>query len=104
MEGRGYHTGGLGHSHGVVDPVIATTSRGIWAIKWSFAGLGITAIAQFVVFLLSGSVALFADTIHNVADGFHGAPPLDSLPLCPQAPPANGSLTGWAELKTSLAR
>ena len=74
MEGRGYHTGGLGHSHGVVDPVIATTSRGIWAIKWSFAGLGITAIAQFVVFLLSGSVALFADTIHNVADAFTALP------------------------------
>ncbi len=74
MHGHGHHAGGPGHSHGVVDPVIATTSRGIWAIKWSFAGLGATAIAQFVVFLLSGSVALFADTVHNVADAFTAVP------------------------------
>jgi hypothetical protein len=24
------------HTHGVIDPTIATTERGIWAIKWSF--------------------------------------------------------------------
>ena len=57
-----------------MDPVVATTGRGIWAIKWSFAGLGVTAIAQFIIFLLSGSIALFADTIHNVADAFTAVP------------------------------
>ena len=74
MESHGHHAGGLGHSHGVVDPVIATTSRGIWAIKWSFVGLGVTALAQFVIFLMSGSIALFADTIHNIADAFTAIP------------------------------
>ena len=63
-----------GHTHGVVDPSIATTSRGIWAIKWSFVGLGITAALQGVVVVLSGSVALLADTIHNVGDALTAVP------------------------------
>ena len=68
------HGDGHGHTHGVVDPTIATTSRGIWAIKWSFVGLMITAILQLVVVVLSGSVALLADTIHNVGDAFTAVP------------------------------
>jgi cation diffusion facilitator family transporter len=52
----------------VVDPSIATTARGIWAVKWSFAILALTAAAQLVVVALSGSVALLADTIHNLGD------------------------------------
>jgi hypothetical protein len=30
------HDGSHGHTHGIIDPTIATTERGIWAIKWSF--------------------------------------------------------------------
>jgi hypothetical protein len=37
---------GHGHTHGVVDPTIATTERGIWAIEWSFVGLMTTALFQ----------------------------------------------------------
>jgi len=62
------------HTHGAVDPSIATTSRGIWAIKWSFVGLGITAVLQAAVFVFSGSVALLADTIHNVGDAMTAVP------------------------------
>lgn len=68
--GAGKH----GHTHGVIDPTIATTARGIWAIKWSFIILGITAALQLVVVLLSGSVALLADTIHNVGDAATAVP------------------------------
>ncbi len=57
-----------GHSHGVMDPTIATTDRGIWAIKWSFLILAATAVLQLVVVYVSDSVALLADTIHNIAD------------------------------------
>jgi divalent metal cation (Fe/Co/Zn/Cd) transporter len=53
------------HSHGAVDPSIITTQRGIWAIKWSFVGLTFTALFQLVIVLLSGSVALLADTQHR---------------------------------------
>ncbi|MBK5199093.1 MAG: cation transporter [Methyloceanibacter sp.] len=56
------------HTHGVIDPTIATTSRGIWAIKWSFLILTATAALQLVVVYVSHSVALLADTIHNIAD------------------------------------
>lgn len=63
-----------GHTHGVIDPTIATTERGIWAIKWSFIILGLTAALQLVIVLLSGSVALLADTIHNVGDAATAVP------------------------------
>ncbi|MGH2375271.1 MAG: cation diffusion facilitator family transporter [Candidatus Methylomirabilaceae bacterium] len=66
--------GHWGHHHGVVDPAIVTTSRGIWAIKWSFLGLLVTALLQVVVVILSGSVALLADTIHNFGDAATAIP------------------------------
>lgn len=66
--GQGRAAGGHGHTHGVIDSSIATTDRGIWALKWSFVILGITAAFQLVVVFISGSVALLADTIHNLGD------------------------------------
>lgn len=70
----GDHERAHGHTHGVVDPTIATTERGIWAIKWSFVILAVTALFQVVIVLLSGSVALLADTIHNVGDAVTAIP------------------------------
>jgi len=57
-----------------VDPTIATSERGIWAIKWSFVGLMVTALLQLVVVLMSGSVALLSDTIHNFGDAATAVP------------------------------
>jgi cation diffusion facilitator family transporter len=68
------HDGGHGHTHGVVDPTIATTDAGIWAIKWSFVGLFLTAFLQLVAVVLSGSVGLLADTIHNFGDAAAAIP------------------------------
>jgi len=68
------HHGPHGHTHGVIDATIATTDRGIWAIKWSFVILAATAAMQIVVVAISGSVALLADTIHNVADATTAIP------------------------------
>ena len=68
------HHGPHGHTHGVIDATIATTDRGIWAIKWSFAILAVTAALQILVVVLSGSVALLADTIHNIADATTAIP------------------------------
>ncbi len=62
------------HTHGAVDPAIFTTQRGIWAIKWSFFGLLATALFQVGIVLLSGSVALLADTIHNIGDAATAIP------------------------------
>lgn len=73
--GRGHdHGGAHGHTHGVVDATIATTDRGIWAIKWSFVVMAATAVLQLAVVLVSGSVALLADTIHNFGDATTAIP------------------------------
>jgi cation diffusion facilitator family transporter len=68
------HAHGHGHTHGIVDPSITTTSRGLWAIKWSFFGLAGTALLQLIVVFVSGSVALLADTIHNFGDAATAIP------------------------------
>jgi cation diffusion facilitator family transporter len=68
------HRHGHAHTHGVIDPTLATTERGIWAIKWSFVMLAITAALQAGIVALSGSVALLADTIHNVGDAATAIP------------------------------
>jgi cation diffusion facilitator family transporter len=62
------------HLHGLADPAIATTARGMWALKWSCVGLLVTASFQLVVVALSGSVALLADTIHNFGDAVTALP------------------------------
>ena len=66
--------GGHGHTHGVIDPSLTNSDRGIWAIKWSFVILAITAAFQFAIVLVSGSVALLADMIHNVGDATTAIP------------------------------
>ncbi len=43
------------HTHGVVDPSILTTQRGIWAIKCSFIGLFATATFQIVMVIEKSS-------------------------------------------------
>ncbi len=63
-----------GHTHGAVDPSIASSERGIWAVKWSFVGLFATAIFQIVVVFFSGSVALLSDTLHNFGDAATAVP------------------------------
>src|SRR5712692_2349064 len=62
------------HRHGTVDSTMLTTQRGMWAIKWSLICLGATALIQAVLVWISGSVALLADTIHNVGDAMTALP------------------------------
>ena len=62
------------HSHGTIDAMLLSTQRGIWAVKWSFFWLFLTAMGQLVVVLFTGSVALLADTIHNIGDAATAIP------------------------------
>ena len=72
---HGYsHAKGQGHTHGAINPSILTNERGIWAVKWSFIGLLVTTLFQAAVVVLSGSVALLADTIHNLGDACTAIP------------------------------
>ncbi|MFZ5609340.1 MAG: cation diffusion facilitator family transporter [Pseudomonadota bacterium] len=68
------HAHARDHVHGAVDPSIVTTRQGIWAVKWSFIVLAMTAFLQLAVVYISGSVALLADTVHNVGDAATAMP------------------------------
>jgi len=66
-----------GHHHGVegtVDRALEASDRGVTALKISLLGLAATAAFQLVIVLVSGSVALLADTIHNFADALTAVP------------------------------
>ena len=63
-----------GHSHAGIDPSIFSSDRGLWAVKWSFVGLCITAGIQLAVVILSNSISLLADTIHNFGDAATAIP------------------------------
>jgi cation diffusion facilitator family transporter len=80
--------GGHGHTHGIIDPTIASTEKGLWAVKWSFVILAITAALQFVAVLSTGSVALLADMIHNVADATTAIPLWIAFKLAQRKPTA----------------
>ncbi len=66
--------GNHGHTHGVINPTIASTADGLWAIKWSFVILMITTALQVAVVILTGSVALLADAVHNFGDASTAIP------------------------------
>jgi cation diffusion facilitator family transporter len=63
-----------GHSHGLVDDSIKRSHEGIRAVSLSLAVLGLTAVAQTVVFLATDSIALLADLIHNFGDALTAVP------------------------------
>ena len=71
-----FHLGG--HSHGehsimAVDP--ANTNREAVRTVWlAILALGATTIIQIAIVALSGSVALLADTIHNIGDTLNSIP------------------------------
>ncbi|MFA5885815.1 MAG: cation diffusion facilitator family transporter [Acidimicrobiia bacterium] len=67
---HGHH----GHTHGRIDPSIVRSRAGLRAVLWSLVILAVTAGLQAVVFLMSGSVALLADLIHNVGDALTAIP------------------------------
>jgi cation diffusion facilitator family transporter len=65
------------HSHDAADSIdtaLEASSRGIRAVWISFVALLVTAVAQLAIVLWTGSVALFADTIHNFSDALTAVP------------------------------
>ena len=63
-----------GHSHGLIHDSIKRSREGVRAVLASLGVLGLAAVAQTVVFVLSGSVALLADLIHNFGDALTAVP------------------------------
>jgi cation diffusion facilitator family transporter len=68
------HGHGHGHGHDRVDDALETSRRGLRTLTWSFAALFVTAVAQLALVLVTGSVALLGDTIHNFADALTAVP------------------------------
>jgi len=59
------------HDHA---PIADTGAAGVRASKVSLAGLGVTAVLQGVLVVVTGSVALLSDTLHNLADAITAIP------------------------------
>src|SRR3954462_6405015 len=73
-----------GHSHDAADQIddaLEANQAGRRALLISLVGLGVTALVQGVVVVLSGSVALLGDTFHNVADALTAVPLLIAFAL-----------------------
>lgn len=65
------------HTHDAsdsIDSALESSKRGIRALKISLIALGVTALLQVIVVIISGSVALLADTVHNFADALTAVP------------------------------
>src|SRR3954453_16898037 len=68
------HPHGHGHSHGLVDDSIKRSREGLRAVGLALLVLGLTAGAQLLVYIASGSIALLADLIHNAGDAATAIP------------------------------
>lgn len=68
------HTHSHAHSHGLVDPSIVRSRAGIKAVSISLVILAGAAAVQAVILVVSGSVALLADLIHNIGDALTAVP------------------------------
>src|SRR4051794_38199954 len=74
MSTQAAHRHEHGHSHGLVDGSIKRSREGLRAVLVSLAVLGCAAAAQTAIYVLSGSVALLADLIHNFGDALTAVP------------------------------
>jgi len=77
------------HSHDTADQIddaLEADSAGRRALVVSLVGLGVTAAIQAVVVVLSGSIALLGDTLHNVADALTAVPLLIAFTLVRRPP------------------
>lgn len=86
------HSHDHGHSHGLreavkeifaphshdsadsVDSALESSAAGIRAVKISLLVLAATSVAQLAIVVVSGSIALAADTIHNLSDALTAVP------------------------------
>lgn len=65
------------HSHDAADSIdsaLESSAKGIRAVKISLVALMVTALLQVLIVIVTGSVALLADTIHNFSDALTSVP------------------------------
>lgn len=78
-----------GHSHNrselAHDQAFADNTEGIRTVWLALVALGLTSLLQIVIVLWSGSIALFADTVHNIGDMLNSIPLLLAFYLARRA-------------------
>ena len=78
--GAALHLPGFGHDHEhgytelAADSALHDNELGIRTVWIALLVLGITTVLQIVIYLMSGSVALLADTVHNLGDALNSIP------------------------------
>ena len=85
---------GHGHAHGGPDAAILGSREAMRTLGRSLIILGLTAVFQLVIVFVSGSVALLADTVHNVGDALT-ALPLAAAFLLGRRAPTRRLTYGW---------
>ncbi len=85
--GAALHLPGFGHGHAhgpsrlSADRAVLDNDLGIRTVWLALLALGITTAIQVAIYLASGSVALLADTVHNLGDALNSIPLLIALYL-----------------------
>jgi cation diffusion facilitator family transporter len=67
------------------DSALADSAEAIRTVWWALAALSITTVLQIIIVLISGSVALLADTVHNLGDALNSIPLLIAFYLARRA-------------------
>ena len=89
--GAALHLPGFGHDHDhgytslAADSALHDNNLGIRTVWLALVALGITTVLQIVIYLASGSVALLADTVHNLGDALNSVPLLVAFYLARRA-------------------
>lgn len=73
------------HGNYIDEQVFQDNEEGIRTVWLALAALLITALIQIVIVVFSGSVALLADTAHNIGDGLNSIPLLVAFYLARRA-------------------
>lgn len=70
------HLPGYGHTHDLPNSqdTIFSNELGIRTVKQALLLLGLTTLLQAAIYFFSGSVALLADTVHNLGDALNSIP------------------------------
>jgi cation diffusion facilitator family transporter len=74
VSAHAHDAGGHGHSHGLISASIRRSRAGLRAVLITLAVLLVTSAAQAAVFVVTNSVALLADLIHNFGDALTALP------------------------------
>jgi len=90
----GHDHGGHGHSHGGIDASILGSREAMRTLKLSLLILTVTTALQVAVVVLSGSIALLADTVHNAGDALT-AIPLAAAFILGRRPATRRLTYGW---------